>query len=227
MALRAARARARQAVDRGAAQRLPAIRIPNFCSEDELATIDALGAEHARRHGPPVAASPTRPNWTTQYLNADGLARERAPELLDRLVDLATDVGEHFGAALAQRRSRAVRRAPSVRRGSSLADPMHFDSGSIVTLDVMLDEADAGGVFETLEADGALRPHVFERGDAIVFPSYKYHSVSQIEAGLRRVLVMELWQGGEARTSEQHRPGRRRRAEAGRQGGRGAPGRVA
>ena len=52
--------------------------------------------------------------------------------------------------------------------GSSLDDPMHFDSGSIVTLDVMLDEADAGGVFETLEADGGLKPHVFERGDAIV-----------------------------------------------------------
>ena len=203
MALRAARARARQAVDRGAAQRLPAIRIPNFCSEDELATIDALGREHARRHGPPVAASPTRPNWTTQYLNADGLARERAPELLDRLVDLAKDVdAEHFGGRA--RASDARARCVELHRcgeGSSLADPMHFDSGSIVTLDVMLDEADAGGVFETLEADGALRPHVFERGDAIVFPSYKYHSVSQIEAGLRRVLVMELWQGDEKRAN--------------------------
>ena len=199
MALRAARMRAKLAVDRAAAQRMQVVRMPGFLKESELRAIDALGEEHARIHGPPAASAPNRPLWRTQYLNAGGLARGREPALLDKLVDLAKSVdGEHFGgrAAAADAGARCVE-LHSCGVGSSLDDPMHFDSGSIVTLDVMLDEADEGGHFETLEADGAMRRHAFERGDAIVFPSYKYHSVAQVTKGLRRVLVLELWQGDE------------------------------
>ena len=39
--------------------------------------------------------------------------------------------------------------------------------------------------------------HAFERGDALIFPSYKYHGVSRVESGRRRVLVLELWNGEE------------------------------
>jgi len=53
-----------------------------------------------------------------------------------------------------------------------------------------------GGVFHTLGADG-LAAHAFERGDATFFLSQKMHSVSRLDAGERRVLVLELWEGGE------------------------------
>ena len=86
MALRAAQARARKAlVDRAAAQKLPVIRVPKFLDDGALNAIDALGTAHALVHGPPVAS---RTAWRTQYLNADGLARTKAGELLDRLVTL-------------------------------------------------------------------------------------------------------------------------------------------
>jgi predicted 2-oxoglutarate/Fe(II)-dependent dioxygenase YbiX len=50
----------------------------------------------------------------------------------------------------------------------------------------------------TLEADGASATHTpFEKGDALVFPSYKYHSVAPITKGTRKVLVLEFWRGEE------------------------------
>lgn len=70
------------------------------------------------------------------------------------------------------------------------------------TVDVLLCEPSdyRGGVFSTLEADGASRTHAFEkRGDALCFQSHKFHSVSPVTAGERRVLIVEFWLG-EART---------------------------
>ena len=195
MALRAAQARARKAlVDRAAAQRLPVIRVPKFLDDAALNAIDALGTAHALVHGPPVAS---RTAWRTQYLNADGLARTQAGALLDRLVTLAKDVDdEHFSGNASECEARCVE-LHDCGEGAGLDDPTHFDSGSVVTLDVCLREADAGGRFQTLEEDGSTLEHVFERGDALIFPSYKYHGVSRVESGRRRVLVLELWNGEE------------------------------
>ena len=51
----------------------------------------------------------------------------------------------------------------------------HYDAGSLVTMDLMLSStADfTGGVFTTLEADGELLPHTFERGDLLIFLSVR------------------------------------------------------
>ena len=54
-----------------------------------------------------------------------------------------------------------------------------------------------GGAFQTYEADGSMKSHPYEQGDAIVFPSHKYHSVAPILSGRRSVLITELWQGPE------------------------------
>lgn len=79
------------------------------------------------------------------------------------------------------------------------ASPTHFDSGSLVTLDLMLSPAGAfgGGAFTTPETDGTTTVHDFERGDAIVFVSHKYHHCLPVTMGLREVLVIELWAGPE------------------------------
>ena len=79
------------------------------------------------------------------------------------------------------------------------ASPTHFDSGSLVTLDLMLSPATAfdGGAFTTPEADGTTTVHDFQRGTAVVFVAHKYHHVLPMTRGLREVLVIELWSGPE------------------------------
>jgi hypothetical protein len=73
----------------------------------------------------------------------------------------------------------------------------HTDAGSLLTCDMMLSESDSfeGGEFQTLEPDGTMMPHVFKRGDMVVFDSDKFHSVSPIRSGRRNVLIFELWEG--------------------------------
>ena len=56
-----------------------------------------------------------------------------------------------------------------------------------------------GGTFSTLESNGELRDHTFEQGDLLVFLSHKYHMVSPVTSGTRKVLVCELWDGLERR----------------------------
>ena len=76
-------------------------------------------------------------------------------------------------------------------------DPKHYDAGSLVTLDLMLSPTSEfkGGAFATLEANGNLQRHEFERGDAVVFVAHKYHHVAPVTSGTRSVLVIELWSG--------------------------------
>mmetsp|Transcript_76449 Transcript_76449/g.211171 ORF Transcript_76449/g.211171 Transcript_76449/m.211171 type:complete len:189 (+) Transcript_76449:59-625(+) len=86
----------------------------------------------------------------------------------------------------------------TVHAGGALADPMHFDSGSLWTLDVMLAEPGvdfAGGEFQTPEDNGTLRTHHFGRGDAVVFVSHRQHCVAPVTRGRRQVLVIEFWHG--------------------------------
>ena len=39
--------------------------------------------------------------------------------------------------------------------------------------------------------------HEFRRGDALVFPSHKYHCVQPVGAGMRQVMILEFWVGEE------------------------------
>ena len=86
----------------------------------------------------------------------------------------------------------------------------HYDSGSCITIDFMLSEPEEGGTFETLElVDGkeVKVAHEFQRGDAMIFPSHKYHCVQPVVSGMRQVLILEFWLGEERRCNhrcEQH-----------------------
>ena len=78
----------------------------------------------------------------------------------------------------------------------------HFDEGSLLTIDCMLSDPSrdfTGGTFQTLEPSGELAPHTFLHGDVQIFQSHKYHCVSPVSSGMRRVLVIELWDGAERR----------------------------
>ena len=69
-----------------------------------------------------------------------------------------------------------------------------MDQGSLLTIDVLLtDPADIeGGVLQTLEADDQLRGHAWERGDALVFLSHKYHTLCR-KQGLCGQLARPMW----------------------------------
>lgn len=79
-----------------------------------------------------------------------------------------------------------------------LNDSYHYDTDSIVTIVALLSSADtfSGGVFRTNESDGQLLEYAMDQGDVICFVSHKYHNVTPVLSGIRRSLVLELWQGG-------------------------------
>ena len=196
-------------LSRPVASRARVVRVPGFFSEADIAAVLAVRDRHHQLYGAPQLA---RRGWATTYLSAGGLFRAHAPELVARLSALPRRVDLTPFAGRADRRdgdddARALLDGLAVRcaelhegaPGGSLSDPKHFDNGSVVTVDVLLADGFEGGAFSTLERDGELIAHAFERGDALVFPSYKYHSVAPITSGVRRTLVLEFWQGDENR----------------------------
>jgi hypothetical protein len=100
-----------------------------------------------------------------------------------------------------------------MRVGGSLPNIEHYDIGSIITVDIMLQIAEDGALFQTLETpdynisasetdvtSGAnMKTHEFTEGDALVFVSHKYHSVTPLRRGSRKVLVVEYWHGRQRR----------------------------
>ena len=180
------------------------VHIRRFLKQSDLALVGRLERAHHELLGQPA---PARPGWTTTYLNAGGLFRAAAPKLHSRLASLRHEVDlKPFELAnpgeahelLHGLEARCIELHEG-RAGGSLNDPRHFDNGSVVTVDVMLNDGFSGGALTTLEADGSTQVHAFAAGDALVFPSYKYHSVGRITGGVRRTLVIEYWRGDESR----------------------------
>ncbi|KAK3288157.1 hypothetical protein CYMTET_4359 [Cymbomonas tetramitiformis] len=134
----------------------------------------------------------------TSYLHTRDAFARHFPKLRSRVIALAAEANreEQWGWDEIEK-SVAVRCAEyhemDVR--GTLPEFKHYDLGSIVTVDIMLEPSPRGGCFQTLEANGKLLTHEFRAGDALVFVAHKYHRVSPVKRGHRRVLVMELWNG--------------------------------
>jgi len=123
------------------------------------------------------------------------------PALWARMLDAmrAADA-DHFGVLEETTRHKLHLRSAEyheVLPTGALPTPKHLDYGSLVTIDLMLSSTGdfEGGAYTTLEADGSMLQHTFERGDALIFQSHKYHCVSPVTSGRRNVLVAELWEG--------------------------------
>jgi len=97
-----------------------------------------------------------------------------------------------------------------MRQGGSLSSMSHCDIGSLVTVDLMLQEPSAiepmwtafgkqrgGGQFQTINNHAEIETvEAFHPGDALAFVSHKLHRVSPITGGgARKVLVVEYWHG--------------------------------
>ena len=204
------------------AQRLQVQRYPKLLTEEEMTRITEVSLEIRREGAGSVLlrSDPWEKNshygddrgeWYTTYVHYQHMFQNRLPQIYNKLWEAALkadrDNWQIIDTALAMEGNEDKSVQPrciewhNVGYGG-LPNHRHFDSGSCVTLDLMLHEAAGGGKFETLEIneDGSETPvqHVFERGDAIVFPSHKYHSVSpvtDVSAGNRQVLIMEAWIG--------------------------------
>ena len=96
--------------------------------------------------------------------------------------------------------------------GGQLQRNKHYDAGSIVTIDIMLNDSNnefQGGELsfpqffdQELDEPNTSRTNnvdiiKLEKGDMALFLSHKYHNVLPIRSGKRHVLVMELWNGPE------------------------------
>ena len=81
--------------------------------------------------------------------------------------------------------------------GAGLFLKNHRDNDSALTLSARLSPAGAfaGGRFVTYDParGGAPVAHDLGRGDAVLFPSEKLHSIERVTAGTRHALVVELW----------------------------------
>ena len=177
------------------AQATRVVRVRNLLSDDELASVHALASDSR------LGIEEKRKGWRTTYLSTDGAFARELPALKAKLIAAARDVDARERWNLLGTRDYVPRVVEYhvVEPGGSLPHVDHYDAGSLVTIDVMLSDASdfEGAAFQTLEADGTLRPHAFDRGDAVIFQSHKPHCVSELRAGQRRVLVMELWEGEE------------------------------
>ena len=190
------------------AQRTEVVRVRGLLSTKE---IDALHTMHAKlkprlgstgRHSNNQAAAYCSGCWETSYLSTDGWFGRAMPELRQKLISTAREVDAQHWQLLRTATAPVVPRCVeyhTVDAGGSLPFPTHYDTGSLVTIDVMCSDPSEfeGGKFGTLEADGTVRYYPFEKGDALCFVSHKYHHVQPVTAGRRHVLVMELWEGEE------------------------------
>jgi len=198
--------------DEETAQRTQAIRLKGLLSREDIEAIHRAGAVIAQQHADSTIDRSAwgQPNgtWLVTFLNTAGSFETHLPEVYARIREAAVAVDrEHWNVTqgvdsvnyrVAEYHTMQSR-LDGVPTKGGLHTKRHCDQGSLVTIDVLLtDPAEIdGGVLQTLEADGELRSHEWEQGDALVFLSHKYHCVSELTSGTRNVLVCELWQGTE------------------------------
>jgi hypothetical protein len=196
-----------------AAQKEPGVLMHARFSDADLRLFHELGAEAAahkleRRRDP---APPPALQHTVVYLQAQRLIQTKAPQLLAKLVhtmrsaDACTEGWRAWGEAFTPR----VVEYHTYTEGGGLTKKHHFDEGSCYTMVVMLSQPGEdfqGGDFKTWESDGSWKVHPLRRGDCLVIPSYKFHSVSPVTGGRRNVAIIEVWDGPEGETDERPMP---------------------
>jgi hypothetical protein len=195
------------------AQRTAVVRIPQFLSRQEVeAVLEATNGSklpaYTSNYGEDIDDSGS-PVHTTTYLQSRRFFYKRLRWLFKRIRRAAVKQCDKNNWGFSHRNSFfnvRVAEFHDMRIGGSLPFAEHYDVGSLVTVDILLEKAKAGAQFQTLECCtgqdttlGELKNHEFEVGDALVFVSHKYHSVTPLTEGKRKVLVVEFWHGNRRR----------------------------
>lgn len=173
-----------------------------FLSLATLGFLERLAAKAAEGCGRAVRSAPQSEAWQVSFLQTGGFFAREAPELLERLAEMARSVGlrEHWlTPAQAERlQARVVEWHDQGAPGPGIPDPRHYDMDSLVTVDVLCAEPKEdfeGGELRTLESDGSLKEQSFGLLEVLVFQAHKYHMVAPVTRGRRRALVLEFWDG--------------------------------
>lgn len=181
---------------------------------DLASTRESAGLQ--QRHGTPLHFK--------YYLQADSLATSHDSALVDLLRDamLAVDK-EHWrfvdGCGDTPVSVRLLEYHYYETGGDlTVGFTRHYDGGSLMTMVVLLSEpgVDFEGGILSVSDENAWQFGSNERyvdvplrhaGDAVVFPSHKYHNVSSITKGKRNVAVMEIWNESCGAGTTDERPG--------------------
>ncbi len=157
-----------------------AVRRPKLLADTEidslLAAVGQIGSvvgRFAREGGGGAGPAP----WETTYLHTGGGFAAICPKLRQKLLNEAIAVDKEQGWGLLDDspacgpiRFRTVE-YHEVRESGGIADPTHFDSGSLITIDVMLRRPEVdfvGGTLTTRETDGSVTAHTFNKGDVVI-----------------------------------------------------------
>ena len=194
------------------AGRLNVVRTKQFLSLDEIEEIKNAAQAMSKRN--PV------PKWDTVYLQNQHYFQHNHQKIYEKIKALVRDVDrQHWGLLHALDKTigigvnaRCIEFHEYALNARRICGP-HVDTGSLFTVDIMLSCTTEfeGAVFttdripeEAVDANARLphtHRHCFEQGDAIVFLSHKLHSVTPIKSGIRRVFVLEFWEGSECNGS--------------------------
>jgi hypothetical protein len=208
------------AVDVSLARRTSVVRARALLTAADIAAIEAtrtciLATETVLENN---AQNVTHQNKECLFLNnaPDRVFCTKAPHVLAKILRFAdsawkeqrwsdADVGGPLHAIRGGVEGLSIRVIEYWRYqpGGGLTDLLHYDTDSVLTIVAQLstpDEEYEGGVFRTHEMSGEQLEHPMELGDVVCLVSHKYHNVTSVTRGRRRVLVMELWQGGSAHT---------------------------
>jgi len=145
-----------------------------------------------------------RCGWRTTYLHTNGVFQACFGSLGNKLRQTLFEVdAANWCVLLDRERDNLTFRTIEYHEytaGGNLSSVGHYDSGSLLTIDVMLADSSKdfeGGQLSLPEADGNVTTPQMNQGDAVVFLSHKYHNVTPVTKGKRTVLVLELWEGPE------------------------------
>ena len=177
------------------AQQTNVVLFPNLLSEAEVEMIHSIAEKQKGECGTEVPSQ----GHLKQFLHKDRLFQQCMPLIYEKVLAVALEANRKEGwGVLNESRQPTVRciEYHTYSPGASLCDREHYDMGSCVTVDIMLSQQGAfeGGHLEAPEADGTDSLCTLDApGDAAVFLSHKYHSVTEVVTGTRNVLVVEFW----------------------------------
>jgi len=206
------------------AQHVQVINVPALLSEAQVSIIlkETAIARQQRKIGwvertGKTGRQKSGGDWRTSYIHSDGFASNlfNTDELLDTLLTaVENEAKKESGWSMMNRflkmrdRKKLNFRTIEVHEylpGGGLPERKHYDAGSLITVDVILADGFEGGKLYCPvygeDENVVVRREVVEGGgfsnvgDAVIFPSHKFHNVSQVTSGKRIVLVMEIWEG--------------------------------
>jgi hypothetical protein len=133
------------------------------------------------------------------YLHREGALQTQHPEICTRLLRAMCEQPALGAAEWCDAATPLQVRCVELHTytvGGGLLQANHRDHGSVLTMSVLLSEADqlSGGQFVTWEGGQAVA-HALGQGDAVLLHSCRAHNVAQVTRGIRESLVIELWQG--------------------------------